>query len=608
MLHAPRRHLRCGFLIQPRRGEDDIEVRPQRSKCLDRRGDAGVVAAQIGEDLFPSSSPTGLCPRSQTIEDTTFTLTIPADTFTDIDVDDTLTLTAFASEFAPEGTMVSIDGDVITVVPPADFEGDISVVVVATDGDGASVDTAFTLAVASVNDEPTVAAAIMDQTIDEDQTLTVSLGGVFADADNLFLDLSVELGADAPVGTTFSIDPETLDLTVTPPANTSGEFDVTVTATDNEGASVSDTFSLTVNDVNEAPIVATPLTDQRIDEDATLVFDVPAGTFADADGDTIALAVSLGAGAPMGASATIVGRTVTITPPADFNGDIDVIVTGSDGQESVSAPFTLTVDPVNDAPDALIDGGFAVDTGQSIVIAAADLLSNDFDADGTPLNILSVSGAANGSVALNDNGDVVFTADGGAAGPASFEYTVSDGELTDTADVSLTVAEGETNPYADYEQGTEGRDYLFGSLFHSSQIFGAGGNDVIFGGFCDDALAGGDGRDKLFGWFGDDLLEGNDGNDYLSGSWGNDILDGGNGNDRLYGGSGHDDLQGGAGNDRLWGSSGDDVLAGGTGNDKLYGGSGSDVFVFNEGDGRDRVQDFRFDSTHGWRHVEGDTI
>ena len=80
-----------------------------------------------------------------------------------------------------------------------------------------------------------------------------------------------------------------------------------------------------------------------------------------------------------------------------------------------------------------------------------------------------------------------------------------------------------------------------------------------------------------------DTLDGHDGADILRGLAGNDILNGYGGNDRLLGGNGNDVLSGGGGNDTFRGGRGDDLLTGGLGNDR---------FVFADGDGADRIQDF----------------
>ena len=50
-------------------------------------------------------------------------------------------------------------------------------------------------------------------------------------------------------------------------------------------------------------------------------------------------------------------------------------------------------------------------------------------------------------------------------------------------------------------------------------------------------------------------------------------------------------IDGDAGNDTLEGNAGNDTLVGGTGNDRLEGGEGDDVYIFNKGDGEDRIFD-----------------
>jgi Ca2+-binding RTX toxin-like protein len=88
-----------------------------------------------------------------------------------------------------------------------------------------------------------------------------------------------------------------------------------------------------------------------------------------------------------------------------------------------------------------------------------------------------------------------------------------------------------------------------------------------------------------------DLMTSNQNANYLWGGSGDDIVDGQGGDDRLFGANGNDLLYGRAGNDRLDGGENDDWLIGGTGNDELNGGNGDDTFVFNIGDGQDKIND-----------------
>ncbi|MEW8203416.1 MAG: calcium-binding protein [Candidatus Thiodiazotropha endolucinida] len=75
-----------------------------------------------------------------------------------------------------------------------------------------------------------------------------------------------------------------------------------------------------------------------------------------------------------------------------------------------------------------------------------------------------------------------------------------------------------------------------------------------------------------------------------------DTFHGLGGNDNLHGAEGNDQFFGDAGRDYLAGDRGDDTLAGGPGNDRLLGGEGSDLYLFNLGDGHDRLIDSALNS------------
>ncbi|MEI7344176.1 Ig-like domain-containing protein, partial [Pectobacterium brasiliense] len=69
-----------------------------------------------------------------------------------------------------------------------------------------------------------------------------------------------------------------------------------VTATDGSNTSVSTSFGLTVTNVNDAPVVGSPIPPQSVAQDGGLNFTVPAGTFSDPDGDTLTLSATLADG------------------------------------------------------------------------------------------------------------------------------------------------------------------------------------------------------------------------------------------------------------------------------------------------------------------------
>lgn len=150
-------------------------------------------------------------------------------------------------------------------------------------------------------------------------------------------------------------------------------------------------------------------------------------------------------------------------------------------------------------------------------------------------------------------------------------------------------------------QATQGNDD-FRLTARNDVATGAGGNDWMNGGGGNDRLTGGHGHDRLIGGTGIDRLQGGMGNDTLQGGRGNDVLAGNQGNDQLRGDAGNDRLSGDAGNDWLFGNAGRDTLHGGAGNDTLHGGRGADAmnagagrdtFIFQAGDGVDRINGYQ---------------
>ncbi len=202
-------------------------------------------------------------------------------------------------------------------------------------------------------------------------------------------------------------------------------------------------------------------------------------------------------------------------------------------------------------------------------------------------------------------------------------------------------------PGNDTLTGGSGDDQLFGEAGDDT-LLGMGGNDFLFGGAGNDTLTGGAGDDQVFGEAGNDRMIWNpgDGTDLNEGGAGNDtvLVNGGdasevftatpngsrvrfdrtspfpfsldigttenlvvnmNGGDDVFtgsnglaplisltvdGGAGNDQITGGDGNDVLLGGDGNDVITGGLGNDVVRMGAGDDVFVWNPGDGSDRVE------------------
>ena len=139
-----------------------------------------------------------------------------------------------------------------------------------------------------------------------------------------------------------------LELTIAPDMN--GTATVVVTVMDNGGTegmgmnTTTDTFMVTVNAVNDAPVVD-PIADATVIADHELVIPVDVA-FSDVDGDVLTFEVTLENGDPLPAWLVYAGGTLTATPTTSNIGCVEVKVVASDPDAaSVTDVFQVCVLP-----------------------------------------------------------------------------------------------------------------------------------------------------------------------------------------------------------------------------------------------------------------------
>ena len=155
----------------------------------------------------------------------------------------------------------------------------------------------------------------------------------------------------------------------------------------------------------------------------------------DENGDPLSISA---VGTPANGASVISGTTLIYTPTLNFNG-IDLFTyTISDGALSDTAPVTITVTPVNDAPQftTLPKTIGVVDVAYSYDIVTTDVDQND---------VMTISGVTlPGWLRLSDQGNGSATLVGiptaGEVGDHRVVLQVGDGQLQDNQSFTITVA------------------------------------------------------------------------------------------------------------------------------------------------------------------------
>ncbi len=299
---------------------------------------------------------------------------------------------------------------------------DLTISASVSDGVNPTANDSDSLIVNRVNDAPTVENAIADQELSEDfATYTIDLNDAFKDSDSA-LNFSVSGNSNVLVSIENGI------ATITPTADWNGSETLMFTATDPSGESVSQTVNFTVAPV--ADIVADKAT--VVEDTSTIIKVLGNDTFEGTD-----KVVSLDADNGPKNGTVIVNNdgTVTYTPDDNYVGKDTFTYVVTSGGVSESTTVTVNVTPVNDAPVAKDD----IATTQEDTAVTIDVLSNDTDVDGDKLSIQSATvPEAQGKVEIVD-GKLVFTPAENFNGHAEITYTVTDGQLTDEAKVTVTV-------------------------------------------------------------------------------------------------------------------------------------------------------------------------
>jgi len=256
----------------------------------------------------------------------------------------------------------------VIIRPATNQSGSTTITLTVKDGDGGAASASFLLTVNAVNHPPTI-SSVPDQATNEDTptpAIPCTMSDLETHADRLMVsgsssnqrlvpDANIAFGGSGPDRT----------VTIMPATNQFGTAKITITVTVPGGASATNAFVLTVNPVNDLPMIS-HFADQVTAEN-TPTAAVP---FTVGDVETPAERLTLtgsSSNTELVPNSNIVfgganrDRTVTVTPAGSQSGTavITVTVTDTDGG-AASETFLLTVEsaqPLQFVSSAMLNNG-----------------------------------------------------------------------------------------------------------------------------------------------------------------------------------------------------------------------------------------------------------
>ncbi|MEX2285893.1 MAG: tandem-95 repeat protein, partial [Planctomycetaceae bacterium] len=391
----------------------------------------------------------------------------------------TLRLNGSAVSAGAVVTQAQINSGALTFQPTSNWSGSTSFQFSANDGDTWSAARAtFGLTVNAVNDAPTANAGSL--TMNEDATAVVTLSGADIDAGDAVTSYRIDT---LPANGTLLLSGSALSagatvtqaqinsgaLTFRPNANWNGATNFTFSANDGDTYSAAPaTFNLTVNAVNDAPTATAG--SLSLNEDTTGVVtlsgaDIDAGDAVDAyrinslpANGTLLLNGTAVTANTMVTQAQIDSGALTFRPNANWNGSTSFRFSAYDGQaySASSATFSLTVNPVNDAPTATAGNltlnedvttavrltGTEPDAGDAIDAYRVDTLP----ANGTLLlNGTALSAGASVTQAQINSNALTFRPNANWNGSTSFTFSAYDGQAYSAAPATFNLTVNSVN-------------------------------------------------------------------------------------------------------------------------------------------------------------------
>ena len=382
--------------------------------------------------LRPNNRPEGNDDNVTILEDSELITINVIDNDTDIDGDNLIVTEIITNG---SGTInINSNGTSIDYTPAADFNGTEVISYTVSDGEASDSPILLNINVTAVNDTPEVIDDI--KTVIEDSNMTpidVLSNDTDVDDDDLVLTNISYTGTSS-----VELSSNGLLINYTPAADFSGSEEIEYTVSD---AELTDTgvLKVTVTPVNDAPVTLNDTL--TIEEDSSLSNKEVILNDTDIDGDSLFVnEISYSGEGTVAISSN--STSIDYTPATNFNGVEDILYTISDGELTDTGVLTITVTPVNDAPESN-DDTIELNEGETATILqnnTSTILQNDTDAENDDLTAILLESPSYGVLNLNSDGTFSYEHDGSETISDNFTYKSNDGDLdSNVSTVSIII-------------------------------------------------------------------------------------------------------------------------------------------------------------------------
>ncbi len=352
---------------------------------------------------------------------------------------DVLTITRMSSD---SGSLINNNNGTWTFTPNQDFHGRVDLAYTVSDGQLAASEN-INVYVLAPNSAPVVPE--VNYTLAEDNTLIITSTDLLANAADIDGNTLGVTNVYTNQGTIVNNNNGTWSFT--PNHDFNGVVVLGFTVTDFHGSIVNQSINVNVTPVNDAPIL-TPTSYTIAEDNVLIITAADLLTHAnDVDSSNLSIAsVSVASG--QGSLVNMGNGTWQFTPNSNFNGNLQLNYSVTDGIAITPSTINVVVTPVNDAPVSSA-ANYSMGIDGTLVIRANDLLTHASDIDSTNLTITSVSvPAGQGTLVDNHDGTWSFTPNLNFQGQVQLSYTVSDGSLSSLSPINITVSAGNVPPIA----------------------------------------------------------------------------------------------------------------------------------------------------------------